>query len=62
MSETSPDFDRRSGIAINNVASLRPLETQVYLGLLYQMPITVVEPDGIVWKIDGLRIDAIGRR
>ena len=62
MSENAPGFDKTGGVAVNHVASLRPLETHVYLSLLHQMPVTVATPDGIIWKIDGLRVDAVGRR
>jgi hypothetical protein len=50
------------GVLVTNLASLRPLETHVYLSLLNQMPLVINAPDGIVWKVDGLRIDAVGKR
>jgi hypothetical protein len=62
ISTNSPEFDRRSGIGVSNQASLRPLETHVYLSLLNQTPVIVSAPDGIVWKVDGVSIDAVGRR
>jgi len=62
MSANAPGFDKREGIAVTNLSSLRPLESHVYLSLFNQTPILVAAPDGIIWKVDGLRIDAIGRR
>ncbi len=62
MSENAPGFDKREGVAITHVASLRPLETHVYLNLFHQMPVYVSAPDGIIWKVDGLRIEAVGKR
>jgi len=62
ISENSPGFDKREGIAVTHAASLRPLESHVYLSLFYQTPVFVAAPDGIIWKVDGLRVEAAGRR
>ena len=62
MSESAPGFDKREGIAVTHLASLRPLESHVYLSLFNQTPVYVSAPDGIIWKVDGLRIDAVGKR
>jgi hypothetical protein len=62
LSANAPDMDKSKGILITHLASMRPTETQVYLSLFNQMPVIVHTPDGIVWKVDGLRIDPVGKR
>jgi hypothetical protein len=62
MSENAPGFNKREGIAVTNLSSLRPLESHVYLSLFNQTPVYVAAPDGIIWKVDGVQIEAVGRR
>jgi hypothetical protein len=58
----APGTDKSQGVLVTHQASMRPTEAHVYLSLLNQMPLLVNTPDGVVWKVDGLRIDPVGKR
>ena len=50
------------GVAITHLASMRPLETHVFLSLFNHIPIFVSTIDGTKWKVDGLSVEAVGKR
>ena len=53
---------QNEGIVITHLASRRPLESHVYLSFLNRLPIYVDTADGVRWKVDGLRVEAVGKK